>query len=140
MILCKYENEWYLSTGLSADGDRCGIRCSIEMPHPHRFSTSGSIAYGIVPASDVEFFPTLSYKGFRIFQISWSDTREPILCCCISGGDIWAHYGNEVDCRGAIADLQSEGWTHDSKDRLIWGLVHVDALDKVRGAPPPGLH
>jgi hypothetical protein len=137
MILCKWNEDWFICTGKNSSLGHYGLRSGAMMPHPATFSQYGSAWwYGIAKLTEhITFYPRISYKGCGGRPVMWkADTTEPILYCEIGTPPGWSRQQQEAK----ISELEAEGWKWDRRDGVGRGYVHVDDLEKVEGPPPEG--
>lgn len=148
LILCRWNNNWYLSSGVNRAAGICWLRSGANMPRPSHFAAVppvGSHFYGQVPlSSDIAFFPKIYYHGLPVTPLAWSaDSSEPMLHCCAmpSQGQLDSPYfarvlensGSRLDANRLVAD----GWLNPERG-VYEKYVHVDEIEMVEGAVPDG--
>ena len=142
----RADGEWYLCTGVDRQKGIAYGRCGALMPRPIGFirrHPSSHYWRGCIPLSDgqIEFYPTVSWREYRVEPTYWShSSAEPLLMCrifnAVEGGVGDASPAELVVQFETVARrLEGEGWVRDGRDG--WHkLCHVDELEKEPGPPP----
>jgi hypothetical protein len=140
MILCEWNGNWYICTGIDRTKGGCWLRCGPKMPHPHNFKPLppvGAVLYGNTPEVDsVVFYPSLYSNGWRVEPIAWDrDSSEPILRCFLDAGQLGRM--SEQEYRETVRVLREDGWHWDQRDGGE-KYIHVNELERIKGPPPDG--
>lgn len=183
MILCNWNSEWFLASKARAETPSCALiggswsrlsklgfqheLLSVGVPgesgyhEAHRWHKFMPSMVGII------FYPTLHYRGLRVYPEYWHpESHEPLLHCRMMGdaitravqteslpeaSDHATQTGKKEDAdrwRSLVAkqvaaslslrqNLVNEGWTDQGSDGLV-RFVYVDELEKIEGPPPKG--
>lgn len=150
MILCYWDKNWYLSTGINRDKGICWLRAMPGSTVPEWFKPLpplGSIFYGEVSLDEtVAFYPEIFYHGLKVIPVMWHpDSDEPVLMCEAMPAtirDVSSPYFLEISRSVGGAQYAEEvmlpdGWQRP--DRAVYQkYLHVDELEKIEGPPPDG--
>jgi len=149
MILCQWDGNWFLSTGINREKGICWLRCGAKMPHNETFQPLppvGAQLYGHTDnPEDVVVYPEIYYRGCRVWPQAWfTESAEPILKCHATPDnfdDLDSEYFREI-ARRINAQFPSEvmmadGW-YQIERGVFEKLIHVDNLEKIEGPPPEG--
>jgi hypothetical protein len=141
MILCRWNGDWYLSTGVNAEQRTCGLRCGKEMPHPSSFQPlppAGAVVHGRAPVRDTKFYPELRFRQVPVKPYWWQPgTSEPVLRCHVGDWIPWELAHDQAKASELIEALTRDGWLWDQRAGG-WKFIHVDDLEKIEGPPPEG--
>lgn len=148
MILCHWNGQWFLSTGINQEKGICWLRCGKQMPRPHYFQPLPPIGaqwYGNTDdVAGITFYPNIYYHGLKVWPLSWMpETNEPVLRCeaMPEQGDLDSEYFQEAvrrtGARSGEELLVADGWSHPDKFTYQKAL-HIDELEKFEGPPPEG--
>jgi hypothetical protein len=145
MILCQWNEQWYLSTGITPEKGCVWLRCGPNMPHPPSFarvSPGSLVLYGSVPWDErVRFYPEVKCRGMRVYPERWHfESQEPLLYCFVLGGDIRPEvlFGRRLKNASECGPLMTAaGWEWHPPDGAR-KFIHVDDLEKTEGPVPAG--
>lgn len=146
MILCRLDDDWFLTTGVNYERQICWLRSGVHMPHPQHFTPYVGGHYGAVPlGSGITFYPEVRYHGLLLDPFVWDpDGPEPILHVYASphtmadlSDPYWQATAARVGGPFPSQILMAEAWTQPSMG-VFHQSFHVDELDKVEGPPPIG--
>lgn len=151
MILCQYNDKWFLSTGINQEKGICWLRCGPKMPHDETFQPlppagMGGVLYGYTDhPEEVIFYPEIYYAGMKVWPQAWDWERsEPILRCLAMpnsledlDSDYFRKIAKEIGATYPSEILRADGWEQIGRGEYI-KYIHVDDLEKIEGPPPEG--
>ena len=141
MILCRFNNHWFLCTGIDLYTDRCWLRSGPKMHYPDTFQPlppAGSVMHGSIEGVEhVTFYPEIRYDGLRVFPENWHfDNTDPVVMCHIPSPRRFPNESKEA-VQQHREELIAQGFEDGGREGLK-GYVHVDDLEKIEGPPPEG--
>ena len=142
-ILCQWQGNWYLTSGVDSSRGVCVLECANLMPHPEHW-IGGVHAFGEVhDIASITLYPVLRYHGLRVAPEGWElGTPTPALSVSPPsyGWDdlsdpYWHEIRQRIGAQNPVDVLIEEGWNRPGMVEFRKWL-RLDQIEKIGGAPP----
>jgi hypothetical protein len=141
MMLCRHNGHWYIAVRGNPESSGCTLRAGIRMPSEPGFErrTDWMKTKEIADAGGVQFYPTLRYRGHRVYPEHWHpESERPLLMCVMESSSWRSALMRDSDLEQVKARFESEGWEFNARDQQARKYIDVDDLEKVEGPAPDG--